>query len=78
MSASLEHRAQAHPQHRARQPRVERELVAHRHGHREHPLADRHPREHPLDQVRGELTHPPPAARRAEAAATAAAIASAR
>jgi hypothetical protein len=64
--------AQEHAQHRARESRVERELVAHRDRHRGHPLADRHPREDALDQVRGEFAHASPAARRAKPAPTAA------
>jgi hypothetical protein len=60
--------AQEDPQHRAREPRVERELRAHRHRHREHPLADGHGWEDVVDQVRGQLTHPPAATRRTDPA----------
>jgi hypothetical protein len=65
-SLPAEHRAQAHPQHGPREPRVERQLVAHWQRHREDPLADRDGRDDPVDEVRGELTHPPPAAGGAE------------
>ena len=71
-SLPAEDGAQEHAQHRARETRVEGELVAHRHRHGEHPLADGHGRQDAIDQVRGEFAHAPPAARRTEPAATAA------
>ena len=60
--------AQEDAQHRARQCRVEGELIAHGHWHGEHPLADRHVREDAIDQLRGELAHPPAAAGRTKRA----------
>jgi hypothetical protein len=46
---------------------LERQEVAQAVGHAQHPLADRHPRQHRIDQVGGLRRHPPPAAARAEA-----------
>jgi len=60
--------AQENAQHRARQLRVEGKLVAHRHRHGEDPLADGHVRQDAIDEVRGELAHPPAAAGRTEPA----------
>ena len=71
-SLPAEDGAQEDAQHRARQGRVEGELVAHRHRHGKDPLADGHARQDAIDEVRGELAHAPPAARRTEPAATAA------
>ena len=69
-SLPAEDGAQEDAQHRARQARVEGELVAHRHRHGEDPLADGHGRQDAIDEVGSELAHAPPAARRTETAPT--------
>ena len=62
-----EHAAQEHTQHGARQFRVPGARQPERVRHREHPLADGHLGQNPLDQVSRRVGHAPPAARRAEA-----------
>jgi hypothetical protein len=68
----MEDRAQEDAEHRPRQVRIEDELVPRRHGHGEDPLADGHVGQDAIDEVRGELAHPPAATGRAKAAALAA------
>jgi hypothetical protein len=51
--------ARVHPQHRAAQPVIPRQLVAQPIRHRQHPLPHRHPRQQRVHQMGGPLRHPP-------------------
>jgi hypothetical protein len=53
--------AQEHAQDGPGEPRIKGEQVTDRHRDGEHPLADGHVRDHAIDEVGGQLTHPPPA-----------------
>ena len=54
-----EQHARVHPQHRAAQPVIPRQLVAQPIRHRQHPLPHRHTRQHRVHQMGGPLRHPP-------------------
>lgn len=58
-------------QHLAREPRVVGAAVTEWVGQREHPLTDRHLRQHAIDEVSRRICHATPATRRTEAAALA-------
>jgi len=61
-----EHGADEHGEHGAAEPMVPRERVAQPVRQRQHPLADRQPAEHAVDEMRRQFGHPPPTAGRAE------------
>ncbi|HYC50610.1 MAG TPA: hypothetical protein VEB19_05805 [Gemmatimonadaceae bacterium] len=64
-------RADEHRQDLATEPVIPSEDITQSIGESEHPLPDRQAAEHVINQMRRELGHPPPAARRAEAPALA-------
>ena len=61
VAQEAEHRPHARADHRAAQVVVPGESVAQAMREAQDPLAHGHRREHPIDQVRGPLGHPPPA-----------------